>query len=487
MVLIVLFLLIFSGRNGKDETMVVHPVSFVSSVSVSGKVTAIQNADLGFDQSGRVKSINYNVGDVVKKGTIMASIDNSDLLASLMQKEANLEREQAKLASLRAGTKPEQIALYEQKFSDAGTAFVVAMKSAYLQAEDAVKNKADTLFSNGDSVNPTLNAQAQSDNEKRAIENDRLIIRDKLVNWKNTLTNISTSTSSVTNAKSVTTETLSQIKSFFDRLGTLTANLSVGSSGLSQTTIDTYRSAINAGAQMVSAAASTEQAAEANWNSARDSLALEKSGSTSQDIEAQAAAVKAAEADLNNARALLSKSLIVAPFDGVITRIDAKIGEIVSPSESQITIMSQGNFLIESFVPEINIASIKLNDRAKITLDAYGDDVHFDATVVSIDPAETMRDGVSTYRIKLQFNEIDERVKSGMTANVLITTLEKNNAIVVPQGIISSENGLKYVTIKNGNDDKIVEVTTGEISSLGQIEILAGLKDGDIVLLNPEK
>ena len=247
--------------------------------------------------------------------------------------------------------------------------------------------------------------------------------------------------------------------------------------------IDTYKSTVSSGAQEVAAAASLEQSADANWSASRDSLALIKSGSTAQDVNVQLASIKAAQADLDNAQALLAKTKVVAPFDGIVTKMDTKVGEIVSPATSEISMMSNGAFQIESYVPEINIAAIALNDHAKITLDAYGENVTFAATVMSIDPAETVRDGVSTYKIKLQFDQNDPRVKSGMTANVIITTSEIPNAITVPQGIIVLKSGQKFVTVKKNGSNIDVPVTTGGVSSLGQINVTSGLNEGDIVII----
>ena len=484
MCIVVGAVLVFSKSSVKLQTLVVHPTEFESTVSVSGKVVAEQYANLGFDQSGRVSAIYVKVGDTVKSGAVIASIDNSDVRSNIFQKQANLEKEMANLAALKVGTRPEEIAVSQQKYDDAISALSVAMKSAYLQTEYATTNKADSLFTNGDSVNPTLNIQAQSDTEKRSLESDRLVLRDNLINWKSTLANMGTSTTSINNARLVTYNSLTAAKSFFDRLGSTVANLTPGSSGLTQVVIDEYKLTVNAGAQSVSSAASTEQTAESNWSSSKESLTLVSSGTTKEKIDAQLASVKAAQADLDSTRAQLSKTSIIAPFDGIVTKMDAKVGEIASPQVSEISIMSVGAFEIDSYVPEINIAAISLNNHANITLDAYGDEVKFGASIQAIDPAETMRDGVSTYKTKLQFDEVDDRIKSGMTANVIITTAKKSDVIVVPQGIITAKDGKKYVQLSENGKAVPHEVTTGGISSFGQIEITSGLQDNDVVILN---
>jgi len=74
-----------------------------------------------------------------------------------------------------------------------------------------------------------------------------------------------------------------------------------------------------------------------------------------------------------------------------------------------------------------------------------------------------------------------------MTANILIITDEKTNVIAVPQGIVIERDGQKFVSVKEG--DTIVDraVQTGSVSSLGTIEIVSGLTDGDVVLLKAEE
>ena len=70
-----------------------------------------------------------------------------------------------------------------------------------------------------------------------------------------------------------------------------------------------------------------------------------------------------------------------------------------------------------------------------------------------------------------------------MTANIIITTEKKSNVIAVPQGIIINKGGQKFVKVKEGEIFVEKAVETGDVSSLGRMEIVSGLKDGDIVML----
>jgi multidrug efflux pump subunit AcrA (membrane-fusion protein) len=177
--------------------------------------------------------------------------------------------------------------------------------------------------------------------------------------------------------------------------------------------------------------------------------------------------------------------------------MEAKVGEVVFPSspysDSRVTfvsIISDKNYEIEVNVSEVDIAKIKSGDTAIITLDAYGDETEFYATVTSIEPAETIIEGISTYKVKLQFNEQDEQIKSGMTANIDILTAKKENVITIPQRAIITKAGQKIVRViedvpeKNLININEVIVKTGLRGSDGRIEILEGINEGDEVVIS---
>ena len=191
-----------------------------------------------------------------------------------------------------------------------------------------------------------------------------------------------------------------------------------------------------------------------------------------------------AEAAVTRARTAIGERALHAPFSGVVTAVDAEAGAIVGPNETVISLIGEGTLQIESFVPEINLSLVRAGAPAIVTLDAYGSAVPFMATVASVDPAETVRDGVSTYRAVLQFEAQDERIRSGMTANVRIVADRREGVLSVPKGVIIERDGKKYVTLKRGGETVEQEVTTGALSSLGSLEILSGLSAGDIVVLS---
>lgn len=193
------------------------------------------------------------------------------------------------------------------------------------------------------------------------------------------------------------------------------------------------------------------------------------------------AMLRVAEAEVARLTAELEKYTLRAPFSGTVTKMELQPGDTAPVNEVVTAVMSVDELEIESFVPEISISSISVGDPAVITLDAYGDSVTFPAHVFAIDPAETVRDGVSTYRARLAFDSPDERIRPGMTANILITTDRRENVISIPVGAVRRENGRAYVLVRQGETNVKRDITTGNTSSLGEVEVVSGLFVGEEV------
>ncbi len=489
----------FRKTGNTQDVLIIHPSDFVQQVSVSGKVVASENVDLGFNQGGRISGVHAKVGDIVSAGTVLASIENGDVRADLLQKQAALEGEQSKLRAIESGTRPEELAVKQSAVASAqvvldqaNLSLINAIQTSFTQSDDAIRHRVDQLISNPRSSDPRINLLVTDSQLKSDIESGRPSIETILMLWSVSLGSLN-SQSELTVYSDTAGKNLDRIKTYLERVALLVNSL-IPNSTLSQTIIDGYRtdiatarSNINTAASSLTSAITAKRNAAGDLTTAQNNLKLAQAGSTQEDIAGQEAHVKAAEADVQNAQARLTKTLVVAPFSGVVTKMDVKVGSIAAQSSSDISMISTATFQVESFVPEVYIALVKVSNPAMITLDAYGSGVTFPATVVSIAPAETIRDGVSTYKVKLQFPEHDARVKSGMTANAVITTEKKPNTIVVPSGIIINRDGKKFVKIKEGDTVGDRQVQTGSVSTIGQVEIVSGLKDGDTVLLNPGK
>lgn len=408
------------------------------------------------------------------------------------------------------------------------------LHDAYARSDDAISRQTDDLFYNDATTQPTLTFSTLHPQIKLDIEWQRVLSGNALTEFKFLLINIqSLGLAALEETLLAGKKQLLVIRDFLQK-----ANETVlDSGGLTATMLNAYRVNITAGLNSVNTALAAVNSQEqkiaaqkvisqnsvaevqARLNDARSALTaaqaelnLKRAGATAEELSAQQALIKQAEANLASQRARvreaqaavagleaqLTENVLVAPFSGTITRQEAKVGEIITPGAPLVSLIAEAKFEIEANLPEADIAKIALPARkatpnvaggqneADVTLDAYGEDAHFTATVITIDPAATIVEGVPTYKIRLQFNDEDERIRPGMTANVTIFAGARENVLVVPQRAIIEDNGQKSVRILagEGRRQKVAEVVvvTGLRGSDGNVEILAGLEAGDRVV-----
>lgn len=470
---------IFGGSGVDTETFTVSKGEFKQQVTVSGKVIAAQDVELGFSQGGRIARVYTAVGKEVQNGALLAETENNDLKAALLQKQAALEKAQAQFAALEEGARPEELAIQETAVVNARAVLLEALRGAYRAADDAVHNQVDRFYSNprtAAQLNFTVaDSQLQIDLVAR-----RSTLETELSAWRRV---IDAASPDVSVLAAQSQKALGSVADFLS-MNNAALNKAVSNAVVTESMIDGYttdvataRSAVNTAATSVANAVSSLSAAETN-------LALKQAGTRSTDIAVQRAEIKSIEADVLAARAQLAKTRITAPFAGLITRIDAKAGEVAQNGAVMVSMIQGGTFQIEAYVPEVEISAVEIGDIAEIRLDAYGSTVPFQAVVVAIDPAETIREGVSTYKVTLRFKMPDERIRSGMTADIAITVESKADVISVPSGAVYKRDGASYVKVQVGDELFEKAVTTG-LTSFGTVEIVVGLTEGDAVVLNP--
>lgn len=487
----------FHADQNKIQTMTVTRGSFTQQVSLSGKVSAVHDVALGFLQGGLVKHLYVEVGDTVARGDILAETQNADVRALLAQRKAALAAEEANLQALKDGTRPEEVAVQEAAVDNATVAlsqskqsFIETMQDAYRAADNAVRVQADQFFLNPRTAQPKIIFTTTDGQGQIALETERASLEGNLVAWELSLATLSGADTAAQHEVSLQSqEVISQVAAFLGVANSVIAHAvtspSITASMIAgyATDVSTARTNINTSARALTTADTAIKSAEATLNTAQKQLALLKAGVTESALAAGEARVASAQAQVDDAQAQLQKTFIIAPFSGTVTNVNVAEGELAGTNVPVITLISESKLRIESYVPEINMALLAVGNSAMVTLDAYGNSVAFPVEVESIDPAETIRDGVSTYRMLLAFIQDDARIRAGMTASVVVTTAQKEGVIAIPQGLVRSFNGKRLVKVLENESVVDREVTTGLVSSAGSIEIQSGLSEGDLVVL----
>ncbi len=553
------FIFIFSGEKKElpYESAKVERGGVVQEVSVTGNVKAKENVDLAFEISGKIASVDVSVGDKVKKGDRLASLDSSEIDANfaqalagveaakamLKQYEAAYAAENAKLAELKEGARLEDIQLSETRVLNARKTLSDAsvkldnikekaendlknlyddvddiLNDAYAKADDAITKQIVSLFSENSPNDFQITFSVFNSSLENEVELKRLLVKNELVKFKEEIDTLKYSYPALDEALNRAEGHMVIIRDFLfvldntvdvatdlgsDAKSTYKGYISTGTNNINLELADINNQKQKISAQKITnqnnifTAESNVNTAESNLSAAEDELSLKKAGATKEQLEAQEQRVVQAEANIGQQRAIIKqsqanvkslkaqifKTVIYSPIEGMVAKQDAKVGQIVSPNAVLITIISEGQFEIEVNISEADIAKVKVGDYAKVTLDAYGDDDLFEAEVVKIDPAETVVEGVSTYKTTLNFKEKDERVRSGMTANIDILTGKKENVLAVPQRAVIEKNGEKFIKVIKNKIPKEVKVETGLRGSDGRVEIVSGLSVGDEIVV----
>ncbi len=253
-----------------------------------------------------------------------------------------------------------------------------------------------------------------------------------------------------------------------------------------------------AGEQQTTAAQTKVDATKEAWQVAKAQLVQVKAPASVHDVAVERAKIKQAQAALDSVKNQIDNSIIRAPINGTIIRVDYEAGEQAQAATPVISMLAENHFEIEVLVSEADIAKVKINDPAEITLDAFGEDIKFAGKVYFIEPAETVIQDVIYYKVVVALTPgpspttaLRERgalgmnlagMKSGMTANVIITTAEKKNVLIMPSRAVIEKNGDRIVRVLVNGIINEALVKVGLRGDEGMVEVLSGVKEGDVVV-----
>lgn len=221
----------------------------------------------------------------------------------------------------------------------------------------------------------------------------------------------------------------------------------------------------------------------ASLRSAQASLALKKAPPRAVDVASLRALVMDAETSYAQALERLNDARIVAPVAGTVADILPELGEQVATNQVVIQLVAEEGYTVEALIPEADIAKVKVGQSATVTLDAFGDDVTFQATVVAENPDETKVQDAIYYKTSLQLVAEGREVKPGMTANVTIVTGEANDALFIPIRAVREREGQRYVRILENDQAKEVAIQVGLRGDEGRLEVKEGLSEGQQVIV----
>lgn len=264
---------------------------------------------------------------------------------------------------------------------------------------------------------------------------------------------------------------------------------------------------------------STLESQRANLNSAESSLAYQKANYDRQKglfdkglisandfeqarlnyVQAQQQVVSARQS-VKRAETDLGYATITSPINGVVLSKDVEEGQTVAASFSTPTLFTIAQDLTDmrviADIDEADIGEVKEGQRVSFTVDAFPADI-FNGLVTQVRQQATTESNVVTYEVVISAPNGDLKLKPGLTANVTIYTLEKNNVLTVASKALrfspkqeliaddetiedTSEPGQK-LWVRQGKTFKAFPVQTG-VSNGIMTEIVSGIQAGTEVL-----
>ncbi|KKQ40535.1 MAG: Efflux transporter, RND family, MFP subunit [Candidatus Magasanikbacteria bacterium GW2011_GWA2_37_8] len=536
------------------ETTSVLRGNLKQTVEATGKLQSANDLALRFEVPGTLADIKVKEGDVVKAGTWLANLRLAELNAAVAGASANLNLKlaggneyevqyyQAIVDSAKADYEKTQadvlnsILNYESAVATAKNNLKLAeggenSRIVSQEYEDAVAilqatvSKLDDALTQADNIlgidNTLANDSFQDylsilDSSKLAVANGQYLTtkaaRDIARNSIVGLTTLSSRTT-IDEAIIKAEDALSKMSILLLKVSdVLVFTPPVGT--LSQTTLDTKKTIIEASRVSITTAYTTIISEKQALSDAKNSysnylVAYTKAESDLANAKITSASIVAmkeslynqAKANLDNktktprevelaplraslAQAVASrdKAIIKAPIDGVIAKVNKKKGEVVSSGDVMIEMVTP-HFEVEVDIPETDVSKLKVGASTTITLDAFGDDVKFDGLVLTIEPASTEIQDVVYYKVKVGINNTTLPIKPGMTANITVTTDTRENVLYIPSRAVRA-NGDKKVRVLVNNELQEIVVNTGLRADGGFVEITEGLKEGDAVVLS---
>lgn len=460
LLIVLIFVLISFFKNGNYETVTAEREDLVKIVEISGEVVPAEEVNMSFSASGNVIEILKDTGDKVSAGEVLARIDASQVSSEISEAQANLESAQARLQEIESGDNSE---IQIKK-----SALVKTLKKSFVNADGIVRNQIDSFIVNPNGRYPEFNNSFNDFGPNQQLGEKRYEVGVILSEWKNYSNNLNENNFEYSDV-TLFVNNLNKIEDLLSFIAGY-SNEFEPSSTITQSQIDSYISNISSGRNTIASLL-------VEINSSLDNL---------RDIEAevpiQNASVRNSSATVDRLYSKADDYVLRAPFDGIVTENNLELGQFVSSSDSAFVLISDSPLEIEVFIPEINIVGVDVNDTAKLKFDALPD-LKIDAIVTHIDPKETLKDGVVTYRTLINLLTPNTDLRPGMSVDAEIEKEIVSNQLVIPSYTIIKENDESFVKVKSGSEIQKVKIEILDRDNRGKISVSGDLISGNEIII----
>ena len=349
-----------------------------NTVTATGTLQAVTTVQVGSQASGTLSALYADFNSVVKKGQVIAQLDPGVAKAQVDQSRANLQQARASL----------QQSIASVTGSRAG---VSDAQAKALAAKSTVQNNQSGV--SGAEANVAV-LKAQLDDAQSFLTQQQSLMASGVIAKRE----VDVATTAYKTAEARYNQAVAQLNQ------AVLSEQSSSGAGIAQ-----------------SEAAIKQSQAQVQQSQAQ--------------VEQAKAQVQQAEAALRLAEVNLAHTTITSPIDGVVVSRDVNVGQTVAASLSAPTLFTIANDLTQmQVIANIDQADIGLVEQAKsvkFTVDAFpGKDFDGKIQQMRLNPVNVQN--VVTYNVVIDVNNPEQKLKPGMTANLIVTIDERNNVLKVP-------------------------------------------------------
>lgn len=474
--------------------------TLISTVSGSGQIASVNQVDIKPKVSGDITSINVQAGQTVKSGAIIAHIKATDALKTLRDAQLNLTSAQITYEKSLQSTSNDVSSAQndlEKAYDDGFNAITDAfgtMPSTISDVSDILYNQNHSNYLSNSYLS-TLGTLLidNKDAAGREFDQARNEYQKNLTDFR--ATTRSSPAAAIEALINETYQTVKDLSSAEKDLNTVLNQIqSLSKTTITQLTTDqsTVSSAITKSNGYVSDLYNSKIA----FSNAEKTLSQKKesiNGVDTLDVQSAKLSLDQKKQAVTDAYQTLSDYTIRAPFDGVIAKVDIAVANSASSGTTIATLVTKDSFATLT-LNEIDIAKVKVGDKATLTFDAIPD-LSISGTVAEIDSLGTVSQGVVSYGVKIRFDTQDDRVKSGMSVSAAIVTDSKPDVLMVPSSAVKTSGGASYVQVldnipatastqagvTSATAPRQVPVEIGD-SNDSSVEITSGLNEGDQIV-----
>ncbi len=209
----------------------------------------------------------------------------------------------------------------------------------------------------------------------------------------------------------------------------------------------------------------------------RQDQLLKIGGISKQDFETTQTQIASIDADIAFNQAQLQKTVIVAPFEGVVGIRNISVGAIVSQTTIVASLQQTNPLKMDFSIPDQYRSDLKVGKLVKFTVDGVQDTM--EGKIIAVDPGADAT--TRTIKARAAIPNASGKLVAGSFAHVAINFGTDNTAILIPsQAVIPTTRDKKVAIARNGRA-KIVIVQLGDRTA-DKVEVTKGLQPGDTVI-----